>query len=316
MTKTKTDPYINDDAIDWLLKNLEVNEASISSLWRDQVAHLKYDDGELQGLTGFGNYEAPLHGLKRFFHWFLMTPFRRMGSKFKHFSKIDRIAREIAARQNRNYNLDILRQAITVSFLLDHVPNDLESEDGLILAIGDGFGTFSALILEVFPKARVVFINLTKVLLVDIIYLRKGVPGVNVALVNDTQSLATALADKSIRAISIQSDDAYLLKHLPISLATNIVAMQEMNPPVIAEYFDAMRHSTGNAPMFYCCSREVKTLPDGVVVRFDDYPWEGTDQVIVDELCPWNKYRYATRPPFYPPYDGTIRHRLARLSKV
>jgi len=309
-------PYMDDDAVEWLLEHFNDDEASISSLWRDQVAQIHFADGHFEGLTGFGNFEPPLHGLRRLFHWLLMARFRRAGAKYKHFRRINRIARETAARQSRNYNLDILRQAITVSFLLDQVRANLENENGFILAIGDGFGTFSALVLAAFPKARVVMVNLTKVLLADVIYLRKGVPDVTVALVHDEKSLASAVADKNVRAITIRSDDSYLLKGLSISLATNIVSMQEMNPSIIAEYFDFMRHSSGGRPMFYCCNREVKTLTDGTVVAFDEYPWQSSDEVFVDELCPWNMYRYATRPPFYRPYDGPIRHRLARLAKA
>lgn len=315
MAQDKVGPYVDDDATGWLLKHFNDEEASISSLWREQSDQFQYVDGNFEGLTGFGNYEAPMHGLRRALHWLLMAPFRRMGEKFRSFRRIHKIARDIASRQNRNYNLDILRQTITVSFLLEHVRAELENDDGFILTIGDGFGTFSALILSVFPNARVIMVNLTKVLLADIVYLRKGVTGVSVALANDDLSLAKAVADRSIRAVAIRSDDAGLLKNVRISLATNIVSMQEMNPSVIAEYFDVMRHALGAKPVFYCCNRENKTLTDGTVVVFNEYPWRDDDEILVDELCPWNEYRYATRPPFYRPYDGPIRHRLARLAK-
>ena len=67
---------------------------------------------------------------------------------------------------------------------------------------------------------------------------------------------------------------------------------------------------------FYCCNREEKRLPDGTITRFADYPWRGSDRVLVDERCPWHQRHYRFRPPFYRPFDGPTRHRLALLAAV
>jgi hypothetical protein len=99
-----------------------------------------------------------------------------------------------------------------------------------------------------------------------------------------------------------------------MSLAVNIVSMQEMNPPVIAAYFADLRAVAAKSSLlFYCCNREEKFLPDGTVTRFVDYPWHSDDEVMVDELCPWHREYYRFRPPFYRSYDGPIRHRLVAL---
>ena len=46
-----------------------------------------------------------------------------------------------------------------------------------------------------------------------------------------------------------------------------------------------------------------------------DYPWREDDEVLVDELCPWHQVLCGKRPPFYRPYDGPVRHRLAVLAQ-
>ncbi len=90
--------------------------------------------------------------------------------------------------------------------------------------------------------------------------------------------------------------------------------MQEMDPLVIAAYFDDLRAIAAQREVvFYCCNRKEKTLPDGTVTRFSAYPWTPSDQILVDELCPWHQHYYALRPPFYRPYDGPIQHRLVTL---
>ncbi len=115
--------------------------------------------------------------------------------------------------------------------------------------------------------------------------------------------------------MAIQASHHELLKDCPVDLALNIVSMQEMDPPVIEAYFDDLRAIAARREVvFYCCNREKKTLPDGTVTCFDQYPWNESDQIIVDELCPWHQFYYVLRPPFYRPYDGPIRHRLMTLS--
>lgn len=74
-----------------------------------------------------------------------------------------------------------------------------------------------------------------------------------------------------------------------MDLALNVASFQEMNPPVIGEYFDDLRAAAaGRGLVFYCCNREEKRLPDGTVSRFAEYPWSGSDKILLDELCPWH----------------------------
>ena len=101
------------------------------------------------------------------------------------------------------------------------------------------------------------------------------------------------------------------MQNLPISLFINVASMGEMDMPVINRYFEYMRTSTV-ASNFYCCNREEKTLPDGSVICFDAYPW-GSENIVLDELCPWYQKAPSSRPPFWRPFDGPFRHRLVKL---
>jgi hypothetical protein len=93
--------------------------------------------------------------------------------------------------------------------------------------------------------------------------------------------------------------------------------MQEMTIESVSDYFTCMRSAAqGMGPYFYCCNRVEKLLPDGALIRFDEYPWSKADEVLVDELCPWHQRYYALRPPFYRPFDGPVQHRLARLARL
>lgn len=305
---------LDDHAIDHLATMLGEVDETYSSLWREQVADIRFENGELTSLTGFGSWEPRHSRLKGIVHHLLQEPYRRHGRGLPLFPLDERAGAEIAAAQNRNYNLDILRQVVTLAFLRQHVPEAVAGNEGFTVVIGDGFGTFSSLMLKRAPQARVVMINLPQVLLADVLYLRRCCPDVHVALVENEAQLQAAMADPSLRAIALCARHYDLLRAIPMGLAVNIVSMQEMDLPIIGGYFEAMRHSARPWPAFYCCNREEKALPNGTVTRFRDYPWQPDDRILVNELCAWNQDYYSTRPPFYRPYDGPIRHRLLRLA--
>jgi hypothetical protein len=229
----------------------------------------------------------------------------------------------MADRQGRAYDLDVLRQVLTLSFT-KQMSRDSFSPQATLCVIGDGFASLTALLLASGSAGRVVLVNLTKTLLVDLWYLRLWMGAYEfegaVNLVTDAEGLHQVLAagedSNGWRSVvAIQAEHHALLRHCPIGMAFNVVSMQEMDPPVIAGYFDDLRAIAGKRPtLFYCCNREEKMLPDGTVTRFANYPWWPGDQILIDELCPWHQHYYAARPPFYRPYDGPIRHRLVRLS--
>ena len=85
---------------------------------------------------------------------------------------------------------------------------------------------------------------------------------------------------------------------------------------MINKYFDSMRTSTVES-YFYCVNREEKTLPDGSVIRFNDYPWQAseiTDGCSIDDICPWYQEYPSSTPPFWKQFDGPHLHRLIKLN--
>lgn len=274
----------------------------------------RYQDGEFQGLRGFGGHAPSPSWLRRAAHRLLQRPFRQMGRALVHFERVDRAAAQIVRMQDRTYDLDALRQALTTALLLEKVPARL-APSATVAVIGDGFGMLAALLLLLAPGIRVVSVNLSRTLLVDLVYLSRALPALKFALATDASSLSALRSDQEARVIALRAQDAPLLAACGPDLAVNVVSMQEMDPPVIAGYFKALRAGDGPPVAFYCCNREEKTLPDGTVVRFDSYPWSAADEVLLDEACPWSQEYYSWRFPFYRRYDGPIRHRLALLAR-
>jgi len=237
----------------------------------------------------FGDSRSSPSVLHSIGHWALQTPFRRIGRKYDGFKASLKLAQQVASRQGRAFDLDILRHAITLSFL--------EHQKALsgrrVVVIGDGLGTMASLLLLNDPAVSVILVNLTDVLAIDLEYVARAVPA------------------SSDRVSPVEARHKEHLRDFEFDLAINIASMQEMTTAMIAGYFELLREKN---TLFYCCNREEKVLPDGQVIRFANYPWRPDDKTFVDELCPWHQWCYTNRWPFYRRYEGPHRHRLARLT--
>ena len=235
-------------------------------------------------------------------------PFRRFGAGFGSLNDCERIGRLIAGRQNRSYNYDMLRQSLTLALVQNYV--DLKDPEECNLVIGDGYGVMTSLLLMMTPERRTIAANLTKPLLLDLIYISQAIPDVRLALVSNEDEMRAALADDRIRLIAVRADDAPIIAEAAIGLAVNIVSMQEMDLPVISEYFRVLRGNKAERTAFYCCNRLFK------VTDFEDYPWRENDRVLHDSSCPWSQWYYSARPPFWHRRrfgEKEVWHRLALL---
>ena len=292
-------------------------ELGQSSYWRDGVQTFEVKaDGAVTGASVLGMVSRKTGPIYRLMHWVLQAPFRRMGSRFSTLADSLAIGRLIARRQRRVYTYDLLRHSLTLALVRHHTP--LDREDEVSAVIGDGCGMMSSHLLLAYPRRKVITINLTKPLLLDMVYLRQAVPGAVVALVRDAAEMAEALADSGINVIALQADHAAALMAAPVGLAVNIVSMQEMDPPVVAEYFRILRGTKAARLAFYCCNKLWKRLSDGTEVEFSQYPWREADQIVLDEPCSWSQWIYSKTPPFWIYRRGEKRviwHRFCWLSK-
>ena len=105
-------------AIDYLATEAGKTDREASSHWQKYHSSFRFTGSGFEGLQGFGGYRKPrgiaLSAAERLFQ----LRFRKMGGV--KFPLLDQLAYEITNQQNRVYDLDVLRQSLTVSFLYDH----------------------------------------------------------------------------------------------------------------------------------------------------------------------------------------------------
>ena len=85
-----------------------------------------------------------------------------------------------------------MRHTLTMALISDRL--DIECDARLVAVIGDGFANMSSLLISSVPHSRVILVNLTKTLLLDLVYLRKAFPNENIALAQNTNEMKKALA--------------------------------------------------------------------------------------------------------------------------
>ncbi|MDA1091436.1 MAG: putative sugar O-methyltransferase, partial [Proteobacteria bacterium] len=304
-------------ALEALYAEVENPEVARSSYWEHEIQNVRMTaDGQLQGKSVLGSVSTKRGLFYSAAHWILQAPFRHMGRHLKDFPECQRLGRLVARRQGRQFTHDMVRQTLSLAVIRQHA--DITSEGSCNLIIGDGYGVMTSLIMLASPLRKAIAVNLTRSLLLDLIYIGKAVPDAGLALVRNPEDLAQALERPDISLIAVQADNAPMIENAPIGIAVNVHSMQEMDPPVIEGYFRILRANAADRTLFYCCNKRVKKLMDGTEARFDSYPWHADDEILVDDISPWSQLFYSKTPPFWHPRgtgDMATRHRLAYLHR-
>lgn len=259
----------------------------------------KIEDIELSGY-GFGDFKVRnlfniVKNLPTYFY--LKTKIYPLCDK-----NFLRIALNNSKKSNQLMSHDTARMVLTLDFLSKNLP-DLKNKK--IVIIGDGYARLGTLIKGAFPNSKIIYVNLGRTLLFDLVFSKKCFPKASVKILNP---LSNPDADfnfveaEELSEINITGD-----------LFINIASMQEMNYEQINEYFEIIKNQK-KGTYFYCCNREAKKLPDGEVIQFNKYPWKGLEIELL-EYCPWHQEFPKNRPPFKGKFDGPILHSLSKVVK-
>ena len=117
--------YSGQEAIDYLAIEARADDPKASSHWRQFHSDFIFTGESFSGLVGFGGNASDSSRIKRLYTSFLQRPFRNMGKKYQSFERLERVAKAITKSQKREYDLDVMRQVITLSFLQANSPSSL-----------------------------------------------------------------------------------------------------------------------------------------------------------------------------------------------
>lgn len=277
-----------------------------SSHWQKYHSNFNFTGDGFSGLIGFGGNEPVYKGVKKLLNTNFQKPYRNMGYRFSSFQELDALATKLTQQQSRAYDLDVLRQVITLSMLSDRLGKGHNNS----LIIGDGFASMTSLILLSGFSKNCTLVNLTKTLIVDLWYLKLilGEEAYNkrVFLATSIQdineiNLNDDLSGNENRIIAFEARNQEFISKISFDVAINIASMQEMSPSISRKYLDDMRKSifiNNKSAFFYCCNRIEKKLPGGEVAKLVEYGWDKQDEILIDELCPWHQKYYSFIPLF------------------
>lgn len=107
-------------AIDCLAAQAIKDDPCASSHWQKYHYGFRFTGSEFEGLQGFGGNDKQLKGLRYGFKRLLQRHFWRFGGAQANLETIDAVASDVTSRQGRAYDLDVLRQVLTIFFLHTH----------------------------------------------------------------------------------------------------------------------------------------------------------------------------------------------------
>lgn len=224
---------------------------STSSHWRSIGWHRVAKSGrgwELDG-AGFGSRRSDTW-LNRLARWPSTRLTFDLLSQNKCPADLVELGMDVARSHGRLFDYDCARQVMTLALLISRVPGlsrEVRFEvDFPIAIIGDGYGYLGSLIGAWLPKSRVVEINLGRTLLFDAYYLMQAFPGRRHALYGQGVEAGDTGSFVYLEAESVRD-----VRSLDARLFINIVSMQEMDPPIVRDYFRLMRAAqTEERPYF------------------------------------------------------------------
>ncbi len=270
-----------------------------------QSVSISFDEINLQGF-GFGDYENSknLSFSRKMVNFPMLLVSEIVLAQVP--ANIRSAVRKVASSTSRSINPDFARLAKSLQMVTSIVP-DFENKKRVAI-IGDGFGTFGALLASLIPNITIFQINLGRQLLFDYLFMVSSHP----------QSEHRIL--HSINEV-IEGEINYLPAELVSCLDANIdvfisiESFQEMNLETIKDYFELMRSQS--APTFlYCANRVSKKLPDGKLIELEKYGWSINDIHLSISSRWWLNWGIKRRPPFIFKMDGRIEERITKISKT
>lgn len=313
--------FIGKECFKQLNEMTKLDDKTSSSYWDHYHSDFHFDGQNFRGIKMLGSSHNSSLKIKNFsyklFDKLINLAYHKYSSNKQRFNELNRISHKISKTSSTRHNNSRIRHSLTLDFLLESLGPKLKKNSN-ICVIGDGYANMSSLLIASNSASKVFLINLNKSLLLDLVSLKNAFPSSeflnSICLVSDKKSLIESF-DVKYKIVAISSMNYDLLQYCPVDLVININSMQEINKDITKKYFDYMRVIASKRTLFfYCCNRELKELNDGAIIDFFKYPWKDSDEIIVDELCPWQKKYSSIKPPFFHNYDGPIRHRLVRLS--
>jgi putative sugar O-methyltransferase len=298
---------------EYLKKKLNSTDISESEYWSSIYKDLKKNNYNFEKIHygGLGGTKKN-NLLSKLYHKFFQIPFRILAKKFKNFYYYDNITKKYSKDMNLVYDCNLLRQAITLSFIDDKIGNFND-----ICIIGDGLGSLTSIIGRAKFSSNIYLVNLSKTLYFDYIFLKKSFKNseYKIYLIKNKKDIEIINNNNSKKIILIEAINKQLINLFNIDLFINIVSMQEMDLIEVQSYFKIIRNKKkySNDRYFYCCNRLSKVLPDNSIIKFEDYPWLDNDIILHYSECEWMKRYYAKKFPFYLKYEGKIIHKLIKI---
>ena len=334
MTPIRIDSLPNPKLISELIKTWkEYKDSGASSHWKKYglQSEIEIEDNVIETLHGVGFGDC--HGRYSFSKWFHFVTILSYLVMIPHRSRV--FSWMICARKLLRplsdldifFSYDVFRQCCIASILEPYI---VKWKNPKILFIGDGYGILAGLLKSRFRKSQAFLVDIFPALFFQAIVLGKCFPDLKHGFEEFYKFKEEGSDDQpgTMDFTYCHGEDLTYLNQQTFDLVINVASMQEMNRDIVNRYFRFIRSHLSDEGLFYCCNREEKVLPDGEVLKFQEYPWHHMDKPLLDGEPPFFKHYFShgrtmrrlkvagISVPFGRLFDGSVRHRLTRLSRT
>ena len=284
--------------INTLTDLISENEKEKSSHWQ-KILNKKQSFLDIKGNYGYGQYKE-YNLLYEAYHHIMQTVI--FGRRLKEFHEY-KLIKENYKKFNRQVECDVVRHIFTFNLL-----NKFKLLKDNVAVIGDGKANFILGSKIINPSIKLFSINLPELLINDLLIINQSniFPHEEICVVKEEADLEK----EHIKLFLIPANKNNLLESKKIDLFVNIVSFQEMNYEQINNYFSIVK---SNNSYLYNCNREEKTLPDGVKIEYEKYPFNNAE-ILFKEECIWHKSIYLSKYPYIKKYDGIHIHSLCKFN--
>lgn len=295
---------LDSEILDYLYKRIPEPSSVTSSHWQEigKATVQKINGKWVFRASGISNF-VPNNFLNRGRLVIKTKLANRLLNEYNCNDKLKLASVRLAKKQGRIHTHDCVRQALVINSVKDFL-----SQVKCVCVIGDGYGYLGTLLRISYPHLKVVSVNLNKILFLDVYYTKKVLPDQSLILMQTKEDFGRC------SMTFLRAEDYHLLESQPIDFFINVASFGEMNPRVSKQYFKYAQSSSSEKVYLYSCNREKKILPDGTITTFQDLPWAGTETMF-NERPGWYQKYPISKPPFWKPLDGPMRHRLAIIKQ-
>tara|TARA_B100000989_G_scaffold212698_1_gene161599 strand:- start:26452 stop:27546 length:1095 start_codon:yes stop_codon:yes gene_type:complete len=205
---------------------------------------------------------------------------------------------------------------VQIKWFKDIKKNFKNSNKFIFCEIGGGFGTFTKLVLQNFPKVKILSIDLPEQNLLTYYFLKRSFPNKRFFTFDNLKTKKFFDSNQFINCDIAILPPKIFFKNLKIDFFINARSMMEMNKKTIKDYFDFIHENSSSNSFFLNINRYQKNI-GYEMIRIAEYPYDNNWDVIISKESYEQKHiHFLLCKRKFKNFNKNIAHELQNIDKI